>query len=87
MNFRGNTKLHYTLWRKQLRKAYSRSSGPLQMGYHFIHFDLRIAGFADLPSLPTCLAHQLRHLLDKIAKQQHHEKFKKEALGFKVLVD
>jgi len=51
--------------------------------YHVIHFDLRIAGFADLPSQPTSLTHQLRHLFDNIAKQQHHGK---EALGVKVLV-
>jgi len=53
--------------------------------YHVLHFDLRIAGFTDLPSLHTSLTHQLEQFFEKIGEDEEYESFKKEALGFRVM--
>ncbi|KAF7293019.1 hypothetical protein MIND_01201200 [Mycena indigotica] len=51
--------------------------------YHVLHFDLRIAGFADLPSLYTSLSQQMEQYFDEIGKQPGFEEFEKEAWAFK----
>ncbi|KAJ7201032.1 hypothetical protein GGX14DRAFT_465496 [Mycena pura] len=51
--------------------------------YHVLHFDLRIAGFADLPSLYTSLSQQMEQYFEEIGKQPGYEEFEKEAWGFK----
>lgn len=53
--------------------------------YHVLHFDLRIAGFADLPSLYMSLSQQLEQYFEEIAtKMEGYEDFEKEAWSFKV---
>jgi hypothetical protein len=49
-----------------------------------LHFDLRIAGFADLPSLYTSLSQQMEQYFEEVAKIMGYEEFEKEAWGFKV---
>ncbi|KAI0321508.1 hypothetical protein OF83DRAFT_276925 [Amylostereum chailletii] len=51
--------------------------------YHVLHFDLRIAGFADLDSLYTSLSQQMEQYFAFIAKTEGYEDFEKEAWGFK----
>ncbi|KAF8895884.1 hypothetical protein CPB84DRAFT_1815939 [Gymnopilus junonius] len=51
--------------------------------YHVLHFDLRIAGFADLPSLYMSLSQQMEQYFEGIAKIEGYEVFEKEAWGFK----
>ncbi|KAF4607996.1 hypothetical protein EYR40_000337 [Pleurotus pulmonarius] len=52
--------------------------------YHVLHFDLRIAGFADLGSLYQSLSQQMEQYFEEIAKQMEgYEDFEKEAWSFK----
>ncbi|KAJ7151410.1 hypothetical protein C8R43DRAFT_1127689 [Mycena crocata] len=51
--------------------------------YHVLHFDLRIAGFADLASLYTSLSQQMEQYFEEIGKEAGYEEFEKEAWGFK----
>ncbi|KAK7059143.1 hypothetical protein VNI00_001770 [Paramarasmius palmivorus] len=51
--------------------------------YHVLHFDLRIAGFADLASLYTSLCQQMEQYFEEIAKQEGFEEFEKESWSFK----
>ncbi|KAJ8521484.1 hypothetical protein ONZ45_g1802 [Pleurotus djamor] len=51
--------------------------------YHVLHFDLRIAGFADLPSLYLSLSQQMEQYFEEIAKIEGYEDFEKEAWSFK----
>lgn len=55
-----------------------------QPQYHVFHFDLRIAGFADLSSLYMRLSTQLEMFFEEIAHQMEgYEEFRNEALSFK----
>lgn len=50
-----------------------------------LHFDLRIAGFADLSSLYNSLSHQMEQYFEEIAETMDgYEEFEKEAWSFKV---
>ncbi|KAJ7164881.1 hypothetical protein C8R46DRAFT_1163554 [Mycena filopes] len=51
--------------------------------YHVLHFDLRIAGFADLASLYTSLSQQMEQYFEEIGKVDGYAEFEKEAWGFK----
>ncbi|KAJ7507182.1 hypothetical protein B0H11DRAFT_1970618 [Mycena galericulata] len=51
--------------------------------YHVLHFDLRIAGFADLPSLYISLSQQMEQYFEEIGKEPGYEEFEREAWGFK----
>ncbi|KAG5645153.1 hypothetical protein DXG03_006776 [Asterophora parasitica] len=52
--------------------------------YHVLHFDLRIAGFADLASLYQSLSQQMELYFEEIAKKMPgYEEFEKEAWSFK----
>ncbi|KAJ7628411.1 hypothetical protein FB45DRAFT_748740 [Roridomyces roridus] len=51
--------------------------------YHVLHFDLRIAGFADLSSLYTSLSQQMEQYFEEISKEVGYEEFEREAWGFK----
>ncbi|ESK98018.1 hypothetical protein Moror_454 [Moniliophthora roreri MCA 2997] len=51
--------------------------------YHVLHFDLRIAGFADLASLYTSLSQQMEQYFEEISKQEGFEEFEKESWSFK----
>ncbi|TFK75628.1 hypothetical protein BDN72DRAFT_786875 [Pluteus cervinus] len=52
--------------------------------YHVLHFDLRIAGFADLASLYLSLSQQMEQYFEEIAdKMEGFEEFEKEAWCFK----
>ncbi|KAJ7052793.1 hypothetical protein C8F01DRAFT_1169981 [Mycena amicta] len=51
--------------------------------YHVLHFDLRIAGFADLSSLYTSLSQQMEQFFEEIGKQPGYEEFEKEGWAFK----
>jgi hypothetical protein len=53
--------------------------------YHVLHFDLRIAGFADLASLYTSLSQQMEQYFEEIGKLPGYEEFEKESWGFKVV--
>jgi hypothetical protein len=53
--------------------------------YHVLHFDLRIAGFADLDSLYISLSQQAEQYFNLIADTKGYEDFEKEAWSFKVL--
>ena len=55
-----------------------------QEKYHVLHFDLRIAGFADLASLYLSLNQQMEQYFEEIAKMEGYEEFKREAWSFKV---
>ncbi|RDB23416.1 hypothetical protein Hypma_009439 [Hypsizygus marmoreus] len=61
-----------------LREVLSREQ------YHVLHFDLRIAGFADLASLYLSLSQQMELYFEEIAhKMEGYEDFEKEAWSFK----
>ncbi|KAF8960879.1 hypothetical protein BDZ97DRAFT_1831239 [Flammula alnicola] len=61
-----------------LREVLSREE------YHVLHFDLRIAGFADLPSLYISLSQQMEQYFKEVASRtEGYEDFEKEAWGFK----
>ncbi|GLB39892.1 hypothetical protein LshimejAT787_0704020 [Lyophyllum shimeji] len=61
-----------------LREVLSREQ------YHVLHFDLRIAGFADLPSLYLSLSQQMELYFEEIANNMEgYEEFEKEAWSFK----
>ncbi|KAI0357825.1 hypothetical protein OH77DRAFT_1398212 [Trametes cingulata] len=63
-----------------LRQVLTRST------YHVLHFDLRIAGFADLASLYMSLSQQMEGFFMCIAQDPDmpgYEVFEKEAWGFK----
>jgi hypothetical protein len=52
--------------------------------YHVLHFDLRIAGFADLTSLYLSLSQQMEQYFEEISsKMEGFEGFKKVAWSFK----
>ncbi|PPQ77918.1 hypothetical protein CVT25_015393 [Psilocybe cyanescens] len=52
--------------------------------YHVLHFDLRIAGFADLSSLYTSLSQQMEQYFEEIAtKMEGYQDFEREAWSFK----
>ncbi|EKM56706.1 uncharacterized protein PHACADRAFT_141576 [Phanerochaete carnosa HHB-10118-sp] len=51
--------------------------------YYVLHFDLRIAGFADLASLYLSLSQQMESFFMEISKDPGHEEFEKQAWGFK----
>ncbi|KAF9563863.1 hypothetical protein CPC08DRAFT_760631 [Agrocybe pediades] len=52
--------------------------------YHVLHFDLRIAGFADLASLYTSLSQQMEQYFEEIStNMEGYEDFEKEAWSFK----
>ncbi|EJD01993.1 uncharacterized protein FOMMEDRAFT_109071 [Fomitiporia mediterranea MF3/22] len=51
--------------------------------YHVLHFDLRIAGFADLGSLYGSLSRSMEAYFDELANTQGFEEFRKEAWTFK----
>jgi hypothetical protein len=54
--------------------------------YHVLHFDLRIAGFADLASLYMSLSQQMEMYFETISQTMDgYEDFEKEAWGFKVM--
>ncbi|KAG6888623.1 hypothetical protein C0992_008033, partial [Termitomyces sp. T32_za158] len=53
--------------------------------YHVLHFDLRIAGFADLSSLYQSLSQQMELYFEEIAKTPGYEEFQREAWSFKVI--
>ena len=62
-----------------LREVLSREE------YHVLHFDLRIAGFADLASLYLSLSQQMEQYFEEISiKMEGFEGFKKEARSFMV---
>ena len=53
--------------------------------YQVLHFDLRIPGFADLPSLYMSLSTQMETYFQDIAtKIDGYEDFEKESWSFKV---
>ncbi|KAF9049277.1 hypothetical protein BDZ89DRAFT_1006617 [Hymenopellis radicata] len=61
-----------------LREVLSRES------YHVLHFDLRIAGFADLSSLYMSLSQQMEQYFEAIAQtMEGYDQFEKEAWSFK----
>ncbi|KAJ7704397.1 hypothetical protein B0H17DRAFT_1224407 [Mycena rosella] len=51
--------------------------------YHVLHFDLRIAGFADLASLYMSLSTQMEQYFEEIGKEPGYAEFEREAWGFK----
>ena len=52
--------------------------------FHVVHFDLRIAGFADVTSLYMSLAAQFEHFFESLAGQlEGYEEMKKHGLMFK----
>lgn len=52
--------------------------------YHVLHFDLRIAGFADLSSLYMSLSQQMEQYFEEVARQlEGYDEFQREAWGFK----
>lgn len=52
--------------------------------FHVVHFDLRIAGFADVTSLYMSLAAQFEHFFESIADElEGYEEIKKHGLTFK----
>jgi hypothetical protein len=61
-----------------LREVLSRDK------FHVMHFDLRIAGFADLESLYTSLSMQMEMYFETISALEGYDEFKKEAWAFKV---
>ena len=53
--------------------------------FNVLHFDLRIAGFADLSSLYISLSEQMeQYFLNISTEMQGYEEFEKEAWRFKV---
>ena len=67
-----------TLQTAILREVLSRNI------YHVLHFDLRIAGFADLESLYTSLSMQMEQYWDEIGSMKGYEEFKKQGRRYKV---
>lgn len=64
-----------------LREVLSRDA------YHVLHFDLRIAGFADVASLYKSLSQQVEQYFEEMASgMEGYEEFEKEAWSFKALV-
>ena len=64
-----------------LREVLSRDE------YHALHFDLRIAGFADLGSLYTSMSHQMEQYFEELSKMMEgYEDFEKEAWSFYVVL-
>jgi len=62
-----------------LREVLSRDK------FHVLHFDLRIAGFADLASLYFSLAAQMEQYWEALSRDvEGYEEFEKEAWPFKV---
>ncbi|KAH8112427.1 hypothetical protein DFH11DRAFT_1607573 [Phellopilus nigrolimitatus] len=52
--------------------------------YHVLHFDLRIAGFADLTSLYLSLSRQMEHYFVRMGSvMEGYEEFEREAWAFK----
>ncbi|KAJ7291267.1 hypothetical protein C8J57DRAFT_1272083 [Mycena rebaudengoi] len=51
--------------------------------YHVLHFDLRIAGFADLASLYLSLSQQMEQYFEEIGKEEGYEEFEREGWSFK----
>jgi hypothetical protein len=52
--------------------------------FHVVHFDLRIAGFADVTSLYMSLAAQFEHFFENLALElEGYEEMKKHGLTFK----
>lgn len=52
-----------------------------------LHFDLRIAGFADLSSLYNSLSQQMEQYFEEISKNMEgYKDFEKEAWSFKVIL-
>lgn len=49
-----------------------------------LHFDLRIAGFADLSSLYMSLSQQMEQYFEAMAKLEGYDEFEREAWSFKV---
>ncbi|PFH51124.1 hypothetical protein AMATHDRAFT_143293 [Amanita thiersii Skay4041] len=60
-----------------LREVLSREQ------FHVVHFDLRIAGFADLASLYMSLSQQMEQYFEEVATVEGFEDFRKEAWSFK----
>lgn len=55
--------------------------------YHVLHFDLRIAGFADLSSLYSSMSHQMEQYFETLSKMMEgYEEFEKEVWSFKVML-
>lgn len=52
--------------------------------FHVLHFDLRIAGFADIDSLYMSLSQQMEQYFIEVSKFKGYEIFEKEAWSFKV---
>ena len=52
--------------------------------YHVLHFDLRIAGFADLESLYMSLSQQMEQYFGALSEMEGYKEFEKEGWGFKV---
>lgn len=56
-----------------------------QPQFHVLHYDLRIAGFADLASLYFALASQMEQYFVELSKRlEGYEDFEKESYAFKV---
>jgi hypothetical protein len=52
--------------------------------FHVVHFDLRIAGFADVTSLYMSLAAQFEHFFESLATElEGYDEMKKHGLTFK----
>lgn len=52
--------------------------------FHVLHFDLRIAGFADVTSLYMSLAAQFEHFFETLADElEGYDEMKKHGLTFK----
>lgn len=61
-----------------LREILSRDT------FHVLHFDLRMAGFADLHSLYMSLSHQMEQYFEEIAEKMNgNDQFEREAWSFK----
>ncbi len=64
-----------------LREVLSRET------YHVFHFDLRMAGFADLGSFYGSLSRQMELYFETLSENMEgYEYFVKEAWGFKVCI-
>ncbi|VDB96665.1 unnamed protein product [Peniophora sp. CBMAI 1063] len=51
--------------------------------YHVLHFDLRIAGFADLESLYMSLSQQMEQYFGALSEMEGYKEFEKEGWSFK----
>lgn len=54
--------------------------------YHVLHFDLRIAGFADLENLYMSLSQQMEQYFGALAGFEGYKEFEKEGWSFKVCI-